>query len=143
MAQQKSDDIALALLTRAESLQVPDPVDGGFLPVAMPEVAPPWGEGAAPDRYLRVSIFDNVPRWVGVDGSQMGQGILQVEVVWPRGQGVISIRAAAQAVLNHFPAALVLREGSARVKVQSVPSHGTAFPTPDGMTMLVSIPWDA
>jgi len=141
---QTADDIALALLTRAEALEVPDPVAGGFLPVALPDVAPPWGEGPAPDRYLSVSIFDNVPRWQGIGkGSKVGQGILQVEVMWPRGTGVIAIRRAAQAVMDHFPNKSRHVEGTASIKVSGEPWHGSVIPAPAGSSLPVSIPWTA
>lgn len=142
-----ADDIAMALLERALTLQVQDDVT--ILPVAMPEVPPPWVEAdpdaEAPDRYLRVSGFDNVPRWQGMQaGEKISQGILQVEVVWPRNEGTIRPKRAAQAVLNHFPRNLILRYGSARVVIgPQEPWHGSQIPDPAGSSIPVSIPWTA
>lgn len=139
---QKSDDIAIALLERASTIAVAYGVD--TLPVAMPDVPPPWGEAPAPDRYFRVSIFDNVPRWQSVGGdTKIGQGILQIEVIWARGIGTIQIRAAAQAVMDHFPAALRLNHGTAAVKIDGQPWHGSAIPQDDRTVMVVSIRWVA
>lgn len=139
-----ADDIALALLERAATLAVVDPVAGGVLPVAMPDVPPPWGEAATPDRYLSITIFDNVPRWqASGPGAKIGQGILQVEVIWPRGTGVISIRKVAQAVMDHFPKHSRHRHDSASVKVQGEPWHGSVIPAAAGTSMSISIPWVA
>lgn len=141
---QTADDIFLALTDRAALLEVPDPVAGGFLAIAMPDVDPPWGEETAPDRYLSVSLFDNVPRWQSVGkGAKIGQGILQVEVIWPRGTGGAAIRRAGQAVIDHFPKDLILRHESASVKISGEPWHGSAIPAPSGSSLPVSIPWQA
>lgn len=140
---QKADDIALALLGRVSLLSVLDQT-GQPLPIAMPDVAPPWGEDAAPDRYLSVSIFDNVPRWQSVGGGgKVGQGILQVEVISPRLLGVIQPRAAAQAVMAHFPQGLRLLANTASVKVSAEPWHGSLIPQDERTTIPVSIPWVA
>lgn len=140
MPAQTADDIALALLNYAALLSVGSPV----LQVALPDVAPPWGEEDAPDKYLSVTIFDNVPRWqsLGV-GEKVGQGILQVEVMWPRGKGVIAIRKAAQEVMDHFAKGTVLVEGTANVKVSGEPWHGSVIPAKAGSSLPVSIPWMA
>lgn len=140
---QTADDIALALLGRASLLDVSVP-DWGVLAIAMPDVAPPWGEDTAPDRYLSVSIFDNVPRWQSLGpGGKIGQGILQVEVIWPRGLGNIGIRRAAQAVMDHFPKNLIIRQGTARVTINAEPWHGSVIPADAGSSLPVSIPWQA
>lgn len=144
MADVETNDIADALLTRAGSLIVPGPPGVTALPVAMPEVSPPWGSGAPPAQYLRVSMFDNRPRWVSLDGKRkMAQGILQIEVVWKRGVGVIAPRKAAQKVIEHFPTGLTLNAGSARVTISPTPWHGSPMSLESSLVVVVSIPWSA
>lgn len=141
---QRADDIALALTDRAALLEIQNPDGGGLLPIAMPDIAPPWGADEAPDRYLSVSIFDNVPRWQSVGGgSKLGQGILQVEVIGPRGTGVVRPRSLAEAVMGHFPMGLRLVANTAAVKVSGEPWHGSLIPSAAGSSIPVSIPWIA
>lgn len=137
---QKADDIALALLNRAATLAVGSPV----LPIVFPEFTPPWGQDEPPERYVSVTIFDNVPRWQAVSGGgKIGQGLLQIEIMWERGLGTIGARAAAEAVMAHFPQGLRMTEGSATVKVYASPWHGSAIPASTGLSIPVRIPWTA
>lgn len=139
-------DIAIALLDRVETLEVPDPVGGGFLPIAMPDVVPPWAiaDPAAepPERYLFVNLFDNRPAWEGVTSGKISQGLLQISLVWPPNTGAIQGKLAVQAVLAHFPKNLILRHGTASVKVSGEPWESSAVI--GDLTMIpITVPWVA
>jgi len=136
-------DITLALLKRAAELAVADPVAGGNLAITMPDVIPPWGAGDAPDRYLSISLFDNRPAWEAIGPGKLDQGLMQISVVWPRNNGPIEIRTAVQAVLDHFPKALLMRQGTACVKVSGEPWAASAL-VEESQTMIpVTVPWVA
>lgn len=139
-------DIAIALLDRVETLEVPDPVGGGFLPIAMPDVVPPWSvadpDAEPPERYVFVNLFDNRPAWEGVSNGKLDQGLLQISLVWPPNTGAIQSRLAVQAVLAHFPKNMILRNVTASVKVSGEPWASSAII--GDLTMIpVTVPWVA
>lgn len=130
------DDITLALLNRAATLSVGSPA----LPIAMPERAfTPPTDG----KYLDVKDFTNVPAWSGLNGGKIDQGILQIDVVWTRGEGLIAAKAAASAICDHFPAGHVMRQGSAAVKVSQDPWASSPISDTSELRIPVSIPWTA
>lgn len=119
-----------ALLARCASLAVGSPV----LPIAYPEVAftPP-----ASGRYLEVRVFANRSAWQSIAGGGMGQGLLQVTVVWPKGQGVITAGQAADAVAAHFQNGLAMFAGGHAVKVIGEPE--AMSPNSDGPSLRIPI----
>lgn len=103
--------VADLLLARCAALSA-------ILPVAMPDVifSPP-----ADGKYLRVGYFTNVPRWEGLSDGAVDQGLLQIDVVWPKGQGVVAHRRVVSQVAALFPKGLRLYAPGARVTVNREP----------------------
>lgn len=125
-----------ALLARCATLAVGSPA----LPIAYPEVAftPP-----ADGRYLEVRVFANRHAWQSIAGGAMGQGLLQITVVWPKGQGVVAAGQAADTVAAHFPNGQPMFSGG--YKVTAVGEPQAMSPNSDGpqLRIPVTIGWSA
>jgi hypothetical protein len=125
-----------ALFAHCATLGVGSPA----LAIAYPEVAftPP-----ASGKYLQVDFFANRPAWEGLTSGKLAQGILQVTVVWPRGQGILQPGEAAQAVIDHFAKGTSLYSDGAKVTIGQEP--WSASPVMDGTDcrIPVTIPWVA
>ena len=107
-------DIFDALFAKVGTLVTGSP----SLPVAYPEVAfdPP-----ADGKYLAVSVFTNRPAWEGLASGKIDQGILQIDVVWPKNQGLIAPAEIADLVKAHFARPCVMQSGTAQVRVSGEP----------------------
>lgn len=125
-----------ALLARCSSLAVGSPP----LPIAYPEVSftPP-----ASGRYLEVRVFANRNAWQSIAGGGMGQGLLQITAVWPKGQGVVAPGQIADAVAGHFPNGQAMFSGGYAVKVIGKPT--AMSPNSDGPSLRipVTVSWSA
>lgn len=130
------DDIADALLARCGSLNVGSPA----LPKAYPEASftPP-----ADGKYLRIDFYPNRPAWEGLSDGKLSQGLLQITVVWPKGQGIVRPMDAAQAVMGHFAKGTILSSGSARVKINGEPWAASPLSEAGQVSVPVTIPWVA
>lgn len=128
-------DVAKALLDRVGTLTHGSPV----MKKAMPDV-PFSPETGKP--YFRVDLFRNAPFWQGLNTGKIDQGLMQVTVVWPEGQGIIKASAAADAVMAHFPKGLKLFSGSARVKLGE-PYASAPLLDAGWSSTPVTIPWRA
>jgi hypothetical protein len=126
-------DIATTLLARCSTLAVGSPA----LPIAYPDV--PF---TPPDsgKYLEVSIFYNRPAWEGLKAGRMDQGILQVTVVGPKGQGIPALMRLASDVMDHFPKALALANG---VRIAGQPYASSPLLDAADSRVPVTIPWVA
>jgi hypothetical protein len=132
-------DIAEALLAKVATLSVGSPA----LPIAYPEVGFDPEADSQDGKYLDIRDFPNRPRWEGVTAGKLDQGLLQITVVWPRGQGVIDAKAAADEVMAHFAKGTVMVHGSAKVKVSSEPWQAAPLSDALELRVPVSIPWTA
>lgn len=135
----KAAQVADALLARADNLAVGSPA----LPIAMPDVGFDPATDATDGKYLEVDLLPNQPAWRGLNGGSIDQGLLQITVVWPKGEGLIPALQAAQEVKDHFPAALSLVSGSTRVKIQDDPTHTVLLDEPNETRIPVTIRWTA
>lgn len=137
----KASEIPDALLTHLSSLVVGSPP----MPIAMPDIAftPPSDEEGDPLPYVEAGYFRNAPLWEGMTEGVMDQGLLVLSVMWPKGQGVIAMNAAAQAVADHFPKDLRLRSGSTGVKINKEPVIASPLPEGDKTIVAVRISWVA
>ena len=92
--------VAELLLARAALMET----QGPSLAVAMPDVAfqPPVDSQGGALPYLRIDLFSNAPFWEGLASGRIDQGLLQVTVVWPEGEGIVAARRAASDVMAHF-----------------------------------------
>ncbi len=128
--------VAALLLAHAEDMEIGSPA----LPIAYPEIDfPPPADG----KYLRVDLFKNAPFWEGLKSGRIDQGLLQVSVVWPRGQGIIKPAEAAALVMAHWAKLTTLSGSGVRVKVNKEPWDASPV-SDDHETMIpVTIPWNA
>lgn len=128
--------VATLIMDRCEEMQT----EGPILPVAFPDrsFVPP-----ADDRYLRCNLFENAPAWEGLSSGRMDQGLLQVDVVWPRGRGPIEIRQAVLDVMAHFPKGLTLFGASTRVRFHREPWFAAPIPEADVTVVPITVPWMA
>lgn len=139
MATGKLAQIADALLARAATLAVGSPP----LPIAYPETEFDPAIEAIDGKYLDIRDFTNAPRWEGMTSGRQDQGLLQITVVWPSGQGVIAPKEAAAAVMAYFPKGLRLFSGSTKVKVSGEPWAAAPITEDDEVRIPVTIPWTA
>ena len=130
--------VAAALLSRCETLEVGSPV----LPVAFPDV--PFDPAVeAPDgRYLTVDLFNNAPFWEGLTSGRIDQGLMQITVVWPKGEGLAARRAAAE-VIAQFPKNLTLPGSGVRVKINRETWQASPILDDDSTSIPVTISWVA
>lgn len=128
--------VAAALLARCSTLSVGSPA----LPVAYPDVdfTPP-----ASGKYLEARFLPNRPAYEGLSSGRMDQGLLQINVVWPRKQGVIKPNAAAAEVMAHFPKGLRLQGSGVRVKIDREPWAAAPLIEDDKTVIPVTVSWTA
>lgn len=131
-------DIMLALFARVETLDTGSP----SLPIAFPEAGStfkPPGDG----KYIEVSFFSNRPAWEGLAEGRLDQGLLQLTVVWPKNKGLIAPGRIADAIVEHFPLALPMRQASANVRVTGQPWASSPLIELSEVRVPVTIPWTA
>lgn len=113
------------------------------LPVEWPnrDGAPP----AAGTAHLRVRHIrnDNTRLFLRGNAVHLRQGILQVDVMTPRGGGTAAANAIAGAVAQHFPADLDLYGETVRVKIEAAPTVHSAIPADAWWQTPVSIRYRA
>lgn len=110
------------------------------MPIAWPEVE---FEPPADGKYLSVQFFTNRLAWEGVSDGRQDQGLLQVDVVWPKNGGLIAPNQLAAQVEAHFPKGLRLSSGSARVKISREPWTASPLVEDDLVRIPVTISWTA
>lgn len=133
-----SGDVYKALMAKVAALVItPD-----ALPVSYPEPVeqfdPPVG-----GKYLQADLFLNAHAWQGLSAGHLKQGLLQVMVVWPRGQGLVAPKAVAAQIVTHFASGTVMTSGAAKVKVTGDPVEASPLYEPTSVSIPISIPWTA
>lgn len=117
------------------------------LPVAYPEpqkaFVPPVDGDGEPLPYLRASILPNVPRWQGMRNESLAQGLLQVDIVWPRNQSELPAYRIAKQIGDHFLALDAYYSGGVRVTIAGAPYASPPLNEPSRLTIPVTIPWQA
>jgi hypothetical protein len=128
--------VAQLILEHAEAMVIGSPA----LPIAYPDVnfTPP-----ADGKYLRVDLFKNAPFWEGLSTGRIDQGLLQVMVVWPRGEGIIKPAEVAALVLEHWSKGTRMFGSGTGVKVNREPWVASPIPSDHETEMPVTIPWVA
>lgn len=122
-----------ALLIYLGTLEVQSPP----LAIAMPDVA---FEPVADVPYLSATLLQNAPKFQGLASGRLDQGLLQVDVVWPKGQGVVKASEVADAVIAHFPVALRI---DGKVKIAGQPWKASPITEAGWTRTPVTIPWSA
>lgn len=128
-------DIALALFARVATLVVSSPNLPIDYPEPVTEFVPP-----ADGKYLSAQVFFNRPAYEGLTRGKISQGLLQINVVWPKNKGVVDPLRIAKVVIAHFPKALQLASG---VKISGQPWAGSPISAPSEVVIPVTIPWSA
>lgn len=133
--------IAELLLARAALMATQGPA----LPVAMPDVAfqPPVDGQGGTLPYLRIDLFSNAPFWEGLASGRIDQGLLQVTVVWPEGEGIVVGRRAAADVMAHFPKGLRLFGPATRVSINKEPWAASPITEESETLTPITISWTA
>jgi hypothetical protein len=130
-------DIFAALMGRIASF-----IATPAMPVAYPNVpfTPP-----ANQRYLRVQFVPNVANraLIDSDGPHQHQGLLQVSVMWSKGQGESGARGVAAAVADHFPCDLKLAAGSNVVRITKRPDARDVIVEEAAIQIPVMVSWEA
>ena len=134
-------DVAVALLARCATLTYGSPV----MPVAMPDVTftPPTAANGSPLPYFRVDLFRNAPFWSSLSHGKKAQGLLQVTVVWPEGEGIVAARRAASDVMTHFHKGLRLFGPATRVTVNKEPWAASPITEAAETLTPITISWTA
>lgn len=125
------DRLETLVLTPAHEIAWPEPT-GVFVP-------------PADARYLECRLSFNRPRWQGVAGGGLDQGLLTVTVIWPKNRGDDGPIKAAQAVRDHFGAegTLSLFYGGTKTKITGTPYLSGPLYEPTTVRVPVTIPWTA
>lgn len=130
--------IAEALFTRVASMDVLSPA----LPIVYGE-EPTTYEPPADGRYVVAQLFWNRPAWAGLSDGRMDQGLLQITLVWPKGQGEIAPLEAVGDIVAHFPQGQTMFAGSTKVEVPLPPWTASPIHEPHQVRFPVTIPWTA
>lgn len=139
MATGKAAQIPDALLARLTTLQVGSPA----LPIAYPDVGFDPASDAPDGKYIDADFKRNVALWEGLSAGVIDQGLFQLDVVWPKGAGVIAPNEAAQQVANHFAKDLVLVSGATRVKLNKEPVIASPLIEAHETRIPITISWVA
>lgn len=95
-------------------------------------------------RYLRESFIPNTVtrRFLGSAEPQRHQGIYQIDVMWPQGDGETVAREIAGAVSDHFATDLRLTSGGVSVIIPKRPEVGGMI-IDEARTMIpTTVVWD-
>lgn len=124
-------NIWLALITRLQALTFTPP-----LAIAAPFVTfPPAGQ-TKPKDYLEVVFLPGPTRTRTVGpGRQQHRGIMQVNVHYSSGTGIITPLQRADQIVAHFPKDLILYESGVKVKVNRKP-YAIPLPPANGSLMV-------
>lgn len=134
----KPAQIIDALLARLQALTL-DPE----LPVAWPDVEFDPETDAPDGKWLAVSFFPNRPAWEGVSSGKIDQGLLQITLVWPKGEGQIAPLQIIATVMGQFAKSLELVSGTTKVKVSAEPWVSPAITDNDRTSYPITVPWKA
>lgn len=115
------------------------------LTVSYPDIAftpPVDGQGKAKP-YLEVRHLPNtnVNLFIGNEATVQYQGLLQITVVYPAGQGIIKPSEIAGLVASHFAKGTVLRDAGVNVRIYQKPSVARSIQDTDRIRVPVTIPY--
>lgn len=115
------------------------------LPIAWPEPTETFVPPSGP--YLVAKLLFNRPRFEGMSASDgvLDQGLLQVDVVWPKNQGDAGAIDVAKAIRAHFTVdpALALFHGGTKTKITGQPYLSGPFSEDADLRVPVTVPWTA
>lgn len=108
-------EITDALYTRALLMKTTGPT----LPVSVPNPVIAFVKPQGP--YLEARVLLNRPRYEGLAGGRLPQGMLMVNVVEPKGRGEVEPAVIGRKVLDHFAKGMRLTAGATTVIVDKEP----------------------
>lgn len=124
------------LMARLAELVVTPP-----LPVAWPDVAftPPAGG------YLRAQHMPNDTDrlFIGNGEPHRFNGLFQVSVVWPAGQGIVAPLDIAGKIVEHFAEGTAFPIGTGALRIDKRPSVARPLQEADHIQIPVTIEWVA
>jgi hypothetical protein len=111
------------------------------MPIAYPNVVYDPPETG----YLRVTHLPNTTEQVtlGSSGRNRHFGLLQVDVMWPKGAGNVAPMEIAAAVISHFKRGTSFTQNSVLILINSPPSVAPAIDADPYMQIPVTIPYQA
>lgn len=113
------------------TLKIPVAYPGaGFKPITGKEYLRPWLLPAPTDPLTLAH-------------SNQYSGILQVDVFWPEGQGIIKPMEKASAIIAHFPKGIRLYHEGVKVVVSGPPFIARALQEPGWLQLPINIPYAA
>lgn len=115
--------------------------DAGALPIAWPNKSfTPPNDG----KFLRVDFIPNrVDRIeIASDGAHQMRGLLQVSVMWPKGEGTDTPLDIAGAIVAAYAADLTLWDGELSVRVYERPAVAGVIVEDQRVMIPVTILWE-
>ena len=88
--------------------------------------------------YIEFKLFKNSPAWQGLNSGRMDQGLLQLDVVWPRGKDRAGAVAAIDEIISLYPKGSYL---DGMLKVQKAPWAASPLVEDDRTRHPITIPW--
>lgn len=114
-----------------------------LLPIAGQNVGFPQAGQQKPAKHLSITFMPNRTRQItmGPDPQQK-IGILQVSVMWPKGQGIEDALMVSDNIINHFKNQVLIASG-VRITINSEPWAAPPLQDVDRLNVPVSIPYIA
>lgn len=111
------------------------------LPIAWPNIS---FSKPADRKFLRVVFVPNTTdrMQINSDGPHRYQGLLQISVHWPAGQGESAPRTIASTIASHFPTDLRMVNGDVSVRITKRPHVADLITEDDGVQVPVLVEWE-
>jgi len=110
--------------------------------IAYPEAAETYTP-PADGKYLEVRYFPNSPLFAGLASGKVDQGILLINVIWPKNVGIAAAMEVVGAIEAHFPPGHRMTSGAFGVKVSGHPFVVPPLHDADRLRIPVTVPWAA
>ena len=125
-------EIADALLTHIKGA-------GLSIPIAFPGAEFPQPTGA----YVQVSLFPSPTAAATLTSHDVQSGVMQASVFWPRGEGLISPMAVADAICARFARNTEIKGTAVVIHINRPPYTASILQEAGWMQLPVTIPWTA
>lgn len=113
------------------------------LPIAGPNVTFPAAGQPTPAKYLTIDFLPNRNRPFPIgDDAEPHQGLFQVSVKWPKGNGIADALDVAGAIIDHFKNQ-TLFVGGLQIKINREPWAASPMQDDDRLIIPVSISYIA
>ena len=94
--------------------------------------------------YLDVTVMPNLAGATGIAfGSQIRrQGLMQVSVFWPSGQGLVKPAQVASQIVSYWKRGTRIDRNGLIIKVNDSPKVASPISEPDWLQVPVTVAWD-